>query len=442
MMQQKHPLPRTTDIEISPPPLKRRRLTQQPNQASDVLHVKPSSTGTMGQLMKNKFRIFSWNINGLSPFLTSMPSTRKMTPSLTEPASKPRIYVKNKSRLEEYFPSWQHWADSKNPTLLGAPYSLRALLSRHDWPEVVFLQELKVSPRSRNIRMKELTTALNNPLNTDDSVSDDRTYKLFSVTPRDIYNAKAFGMRMYGVATAIRKDFLNKWVAVFREVNWDTEGRVSVVEMRTTPKGQQGKGYNSHMKPLALINVYAVNGTDKSYFDPNSGNPHPTWRTRHDRKRAFHSLLRDECLTLEARGFNVVIVGDFNISRGPADGFPDLRSHPKVHCGHRADFNLKFFGEEDNKRAGAYLEPQDEKNKKNEKCLDAVDVFRAKYGLEPKYTFYSTAMEFGTKCDRVDMAICSKQLWEDRRVIDMQIFNTKEDRGPSDHVPMYVDIAL
>lgn len=435
------PYATTSNKEVSPPPLKRRKLTQIYSQALDSTRVSSTLQGAGNG--RNSFRVFSWNINGINAFLSSTPSTRKITSYFTGSTK-----TQNASRTDEP-PNANRIRTVPNEDLKGSPYSLRAFLSRHDWPEVLFLQELKIKSQNGPALIPELLAALNFPLDTADAVSDDCTYTLDAVLPRDKHNVKAWGGHLYGVGTIMRTDFARKWVATVREVDWDIEGRVMVVEMRNTPEGQDGN--KATTKPLALINVYAVNGTTKPYRSPKTGEIDPNCPTRHDRKLAFHTLLRDECLSLEKRGFCVIVAGDANIARGPIDGHPNLRTFPQQHCLNRADFNTKFFGEEDNNRAGACVGTwkQDEKTQENEKnqekCLDAVDVFRAKYGLEKRYTYYPNypnSIEWGSSCDRVDMVLVSKQLWEDRRVIDTGILNTPQERGPSDHVPLWVKIAL
>ncbi|KAK3339078.1 Endonuclease/exonuclease/phosphatase [Neurospora tetraspora] len=414
----------TGNKEVSPPPLKRKRgqVLDSPRASSTLQQPRSSSPS------RNAFRVFSWNINGINAYLLSTPSTRKIFTESTKT---------QKTSSTDAPPNNYRLHTPIEQASLGSPYSLRAFLARHDWPEVLFLQELKIKLQDGPALLSELLSALNTPLNAADNASDDRTYTLDAVLPRDKHNVKAFGGKMYGVGTIMRTDFARKWVATVREVDWDIEGRVSVVEMRGAPEGLDGNELTT--KPLALLNVYAVNGTTQPYRCPLTGDTHPSCLTRHDRKLAFHSLLRDECLSLEARGFCVVVAGDVNVARGPADGHPNLRTFPEQHCFDRADFNTKFFGEEDNKRAGAYVGTQDETN---EKCLDAVDVFRAKYGMEKRYTYYSYYGEWGSSCDRVDMVFVSKQLWDDGRVLDTGILNTPQECGPSDHVPFWVKIAL
>lgn len=136
----------------------------------------------------------------------------------------------------------------------------------------------------------------------------------------------------------------------------------------------------------------------------------------------------------------MVIAGDMNMPRGIVDAHPALRTIPECLSLHRALFNRMFFSEKDNKRDGAYI--GDERAAVKGRCLGAVDVFRAKYGMEKRYTCYSHRKVWGDGCTRVDMILVSGQLWEDGRVIDTGILNTLMDRGVSDHVPIWAEIAL
>jgi exonuclease III len=346
--------------------------------------------------------VFSWNINGIEPFLP--PSSLKITSFFTP--SNP---------------------SAPKPVSESETSGLRAFLSRHGWPEVLFLQELKIK-QGDSKTLAALSSSLNTQLesNANDTLADNHTYILNTVLPRDKHNARGFQGKLYGVGTILRTDFARDHVARVRHVDWDLEGRVSIVEMR--PSSGCAKS-----KPLALINVYAVNGTLAPYRSPEDGQ---IVGTRHDHKLAFHSRLRDECLALEARSFHVVVAGDLNVARGVLDGHPNLRSFPKQHCINRADFNAKFFGEEDNRRAQTYMDGR------ADKCLDAVDVFRAMHGAERRYTYYPRSRDWGSSCDRVDLIFVSKGLWEAGRVAQTGILNTPQERGLSDHVPLWVDVAM
>lgn len=246
-------------------------------------------------------------------------------------------------------------------------------------------------------------SAADTSLGTEDSVTERTRSDLDVNLPRDKHDARGFGGKLYGVGTFLREDFAERHVAAIRHAEWDLEGRVTtIVELRRPqeePSGiaagavesqqepRMGKKPMSQdpFKPLALLNIYAVNGTSAPYRSPDTGK---VIGTRHDHKLRFHERLRDECLDLEKRGFEVVVAGDLNIARGKLDGWPGLRTYPRQHCVNRAHFNAKFFGQEDNARAEAYLgeKPGDASQETNSggggSCFDGVDVFRALRGKE------------------------------------------------------------
>lgn len=356
----------------------------------------------------------SWNINGLQAFI---------------PASA--------APITSYFKALrQRGTDSQAAANPGPHNSLRAFLARHDWPEVLFLQELKISPASEPRLSAALLAALN-----DEAAAAERSYTADMVLPCDRFNARGFQGRLYGVGTLLRTDFARRCGARARAADWDLEGRVSVVETTSTPR--RGEKAGSVLRPLALVNVYAVNGTSAPYRNPRTGEVEGT---RHDHKLAFHSRLRDEAMDLEARGFDVVIAGDLNVARGPLDGHPNLRTYPAQHCRNRADFNAKLFGGRDKERARAYLGEAAARGGEGsdgaERCLDGVDVFRALHGAERRYTYHPRTKQWGTSADRVDLIIASKRLWEEGRVRRAGILDTPQERGPSDHVPLWVEIAM
>jgi hypothetical protein len=102
--------------DLSPPPLKRQRLTH----TSIEPERKQSGTG---------LRLFSWNINGISPFI-QQPITSFFT--------------------------------SDKPLQPRSEASLRDFLQRHDFPDVLFLQEVKINPSklpvSKPSRMRSSVT--------------------------------------------------------------------------------------------------------------------------------------------------------------------------------------------------------------------------------------------------------------------------------------------
>ncbi|AEO67169.1 uncharacterized protein THITE_2031145, partial [Thermothielavioides terrestris NRRL 8126] len=371
-------------------------------------------------------RLFSWNINGIAPYLPTQ--STKIT-SFFQPSDPDR--------------------PPANPPSQKA--NLRAFLARHNWPEVLFLQELKLRQDDTQA-LAALLASLNTPLHAaDDALSDSRTYTLDAVLPRDKHNARGFQGRLYGVGVVLRTDFARRRVARVRPVSWDLEGRVCVVELKPPPPPPR----QLQLQPQQPLNIYAVNGTAAPYRDPRDGRR--VLGTRHEHKRAFHARLRDECLALQGddndgggggRGFDVVVAGDANVARGAWDGYPRLRTVPREHQVNRADFNAAFFGEEDNRRAGAYVLPLPDnrggggggERVGRRRCLDAVDVFRALHGPERRYTYYPRSREWGSSCDRVDMVMVSRRLWEAGRVLGTGILDTPQERGLSDHVPLWVEI--
>lgn len=412
--------------DISPPPIKRRRKGEI-DRGESFIHLEATARSSMRCI-----RIFSWNINGVQSFLPL--STTPIT-SFFKPASnqlKRTIDGKPPNKTSE----------PHMPPSVGSP--LRAFLFRHDWPEVLFLQELKINRQDQKTQ-NALLSALNTSLGSNDPVMASSRYTLDANLPRDNFNARGFGGKLYGVGTILREDFASQHLATVRHAEWDLEGRVSIVELqRPSELGQErDTEFGEHsekdtLRHLALINVYAVNGTSAPYRSPESGH---TVGTRHYHKISFHSKLRDECLQLEGRGFDVVVAGDLNVARGQLDGHPNLRTWPKQHCINRADFNTKFFGKDDNSRSDAYVGRDDVNS--GEICFQGVDVFRALRCKERKYTYHPRGEnEWGSSCDRVDLIIASKGLYEDGRIDGTGILDSPQERGTSDHVPLWVKVKF
>lgn len=412
--------------DISPPPIKRRRKGERDGR-QDFIQLGATTWSDMRSI-----RIFSWNINGVQSFL---PSSNTPITSFFKPVS---------NQLKRNFDGepLNKPPEPRKPPSVGSP--LRAFLSRHNWPEVLFLQELKINRQDQKTPTA-LLSALNTPLGSNDIVTASSKYTLDVNLPRDKFNARGFGGKLYGVGTILREDFASQNLATVRHAEWDLEGRVSIVELQRPSHGCperdiQSGGHSERdiLRPLALINVYAVNGTSAPYRSPENGQ---TVGTRHDRKISFHSKLRDECLQLEKRGFDVVVAGDLNVARGKLDGHPNLRTWPKQHCTNRADFNTKFFGQDDNVRADAYV-GQDDVNSGGI-CFQGVDVFRALRGKERKYTYHPRGEnEWGSSCDRVDLIIASKSLYENGGIDDTGILDSPQERGTSDHVPLWVKLKF
>ena len=187
--------------------------------------------------------------------------------------------------------------------------------------------------------------------------------------------------------------------ATVRTVGWDLEGRVQVIELSSAR--------------LTVINVYAVNGTSYDYRDPQTGK---VVGTRHDKKRAFHTLLAKEVGAYEDKGWHVVIAGDINISRSKIDSFPHLRMEEE-HVKNRADFEAKFIQE-----------------------LGMLDTFRLLHGEEKKYSYRPRNKPWGAGGDRVDMILVTKGLRN--LVTEADVLDSENKRGPSDHVPLLIELEV
>jgi exonuclease III len=302
-------------------------------------------------------RIFSWNVNGIGPLLQKQLS---FDPGSLSP--------------------------------------LRLFLKRHQWPQLLCLQEVKISPKDLPTQ-RQLQHAAN-----EGKATDDPTYTLEVSLPRDKYNARGFSGRVHGVASLIRDDFALKIRATHRP-DWDLEGRVLIHE---------------HESGLAIINGYWVNGTENPYRDPNTGK---VTGTRHDHKLRFHQHMLEETLRLENEGSHVVLVGDMNVARARIDGHPNLRTFPVQHVRNREDFNSKFF--------------------ESENGMKGVDVFRHIHGDAPKFTYHSRGRPWGESCDRVDLLIASGALIDKyHAVAGADICDSPQERGHSDHVPLWISIDL
>lgn len=365
--------------EISPPPAKRRKTCTNNNvkttRISTPLLPAPPDAGTM--------RIFSWNINGITPFL-----------------QKP---------ITNYFNSNKLNSNTNIP-----PASLRGFLQRHRWPAILFLQEVKIASKDGKTQ-DAVRSAVNarRPSETSDT-GPGPNYEAHFTLPCDPHNAKGPGgsEKVYGVCSIVRSDVVKNLAAKVRTVDWDSEGRVSVVEL------------SSPGTKLALFNIYAVNGTDNAYRDPVTG---AVRGTRHDRKLAFHRLLMEECQKLEEDGWDVLLAGDMNVAPARIEGHPRLRTFPQQHTVNRADFNARFLGGK----------TQDEG-----KMFDGVDVWRRMNEEEKRYTWFPRGRGWGSSCDRVDYIVVGKSMWDKGIVRGAGIMDSELERGPSDHVPIWADVRL
>lgn len=362
--------------DISPPPIKRMRMSGNES----------AVTNATSSVQRDRLSIYSWYVNGIDS-LVQRPIT-----SFFKPAGSVHV-------------------SSRSPPPIG----LRDVLRRYSWPSMLFLQEVKIAPDDASTK-RVVEMAIQPGA---DEPSDAPSYKAFFSLPKDKYNARGFGRKVYGVCSIVQQDFCDAYVEKVREVDWDLEGRFLVCEtrpMQSVPK-------------LAIFNLYAVNGTDAPYKDPDTGKP---FGTRHGRKLRVHKLLQAECKALLSRGFQIVLAGDFNVARASNDGHPNLRTSPKQHCVNRADFEARFFHRGDGSEKPEKGECEDDEG------LGLVDSFRHLHGDKAGYTYYPRGKEFGKSCDRVDMILTSASL--KHRIAQAGIHETAADRGTSDHVPLYIHL--
>jgi exonuclease III len=362
--------PKTIDREISPPASKKRRHPLD----------SPERPALETPIKGKELSIYSWNINGI------------------EQCIQPKV--------DSYFnPIGTHKSEADK-----ASSSLREFLRRHDWPTLLFLQEVKINPddsATKHAVEKAVRRQSGEP-------GDAYDYEAHICLPSDRFNARGFGRKVYGVCSIIRKDFKGCYVDRVRTVEWDTEGRVLAIETKAS----------DDLPKLAIFNVYMVNGTDNPYKDAETG---IVIGTRHDRKLAVHALLQEECRKLEEDGFGIIIAGDINIARSRIDGHPNLRIFPQQHCVNRADFETRFFE--------SVNETGEGNNPLSDNGLGMIDSFRQLHPDKKGYTFYPRTRTFGESCDRIDMILLSKSLESNLRSAGMH--ESASERGTSDHVPLW-----
>ena len=315
---------------------------------------------------------------------------------------------------------------------------LRTFLCRHGYPEILCLQEVKIAPRDARTQ-HAVQVAISPQASVATSHDFEPTYTAHFNLPTDPYNATGFGRRVHGVATIIRDDILATHVGRVRNVDWDAEGRIQVIEMHFP-----SHLHNTISTKLALFNVYLVNGTSYPYKSPQTGK---VIGTRHDRKREVHRLLQRECQAMIAQGWEIVIAGDVNVARSTIDGWPRLREWPEEHVVNRANFEMRFFanGKRDGKGASG---SKDAKSLLEEHsadgALELVDSFRWMHSERRGYTYYPRGRNWGSSCDRVDLIMLSQALvhGEHSTLKQAEIFESPQERGPSDHVPLSVELEL
>jgi exodeoxyribonuclease-3 len=235
-------------------------------------------------------------------------------------------------------------------------------------PDVLCLQELRIRQQDADA-VSALEAALPG-------------YRCFHALARDPRNVTFRGGRMYGVATFVRGRWRGEVPA------WDLEGRVVVVR-----------------KPgLAVVNIYAVNGTAKPYFDE-------TGRAagdRHQLKRRFQASVMDLGRELRQHG-GVIMAGDWNVSRTALDTYPRLRTE-EPHARARAELNARMISD------------------------GFADIWRERHAKERSYTWFNRRAR-GLDAARVDYILVSADIVPRVRAADIL------NRLPwSDHAPVQIEL--
>ena len=115
----------------------------------------------------------------------------------------------------------------------------------------------------------------------------------------------------------------------------------------------------------------------------------------------------------------MIVVGDMNVARSAVDSFPALWMG-REHVGNRADFEEKVI-------RGAGL-----------RDVRRMSVGEGEEGR--KFTYRPRGREWGRGGDRVDMVLVGGVL--EGRVRGCDILDCEEERGLSDHVPLWVEVEV
>jgi exodeoxyribonuclease III len=269
----------------------------------------------------------------------------------------------------------------KSSAVRVALTELHELLGR---PDILALQEIRIRPTDTAL-VVSMVRALPG-------------YVCGHSLCRDPVNVRFRGGRAYGVATYVREDLAPRWI---QPPAWEREGRLVMCELP-----QLG---------LFCANVYAVNGTDKPYFDPEHGHEDGD---RHAHKRRFQANMLDQFESARARGLKLVLVGDWNVSRSAVDTHPRLRTE-EPHRAARAMLNDAFMP-----------------------ALEVEDAFRVLNPDARSYTWFNRAAARYGRLDaaRVDYALVSKSLLP--AVASATILQEQALRLGSDHAPITLTLDM
>jgi exonuclease III len=85
---------------------------------------------------------------------------------------------------------------------------------------------------------------------------------------------------------------------------------------------------------------------------------------------------------------------------------------------------------------------KDEGKEETPPYFHTIDIYRHTHPTTRRFTYYPRSRPWGTSCDRVDYVLASKKLWDTGCVTECGIMDNEVDRGPSDHVPVWVDVVI
>lgn len=278
--------------------------------------------------------------------------------------------------IENLAPSLGLTAPRRRAVLGQQRPHLSEMVARLGGADVLCLQEIRVRPQDA-ATLDAMRSALPG-------------YTCHYALCEDAQNGRFRGGRAYGVAIYARAALHAESLA---RPAWDREGRVIGVALPSLS--------------LAVLNVYAVNGTDRPHFDHEQG---AIVGDRHGFKRRFQADLIDYLQRLR-RDYPLLLAGDWNISRCALDTWPRLRAE------YPHDLARSMFNET--------LLP----------ALDVVDVFRERHPDTRAYTWFNRAAKAGTlDAARVDFWLVSRALLAG--VSEAEILDDPAQRFHSDHAPV------
>jgi exonuclease III len=179
---------------------------------------------------ETRFEILSWNVNGISHLL---------------PQTQPNIKSSFRKTLKEEAPELGSEDEQES---VGGEAPLTKFLRRHKSPQMVCLQEVKISSKNGGV---------GNAVERAANAGGGPGYKAWFELPSDRFNATAWGGKLYGVCTLVRDDVMQECARMeTRGVDWDDEGRVLVTEPEFGGNSEKERGKKNK---LAVINGYWPN---------------------------------------------------------------------------------------------------------------------------------------------------------------------------------------